>query len=93
MAIEVPNTHAFRDPPFAEAEVRKYFGEWLDVGEEMVAYGSDLEAAYGKMETLEHFAKINLIARLIGEPARANAAIISMSVGARVRSRPVRNRR
>src|SRR5215510_12463628 len=31
-----------------------------------VAYGKDLEAAYARMETLEHFAKIALIARLVG---------------------------
>jgi L-fuculose-phosphate aldolase len=41
-----------------------------------VAYGSDLEAAYGKMETLEHFAKINLIARLVGKPHELPAAAI-----------------
>lgn len=33
-----------------------------------VAYGTDLEAAYARMETLEHFAKIALIARLVGQP-------------------------
>src|SRR5215813_5210563 len=33
-----------------------------------VAYGKDLEAAYARMETLEHFAKIALIARLVGRP-------------------------
>ena len=41
-----------------------------------VAYGSDLEAAYAKMETLEHFAKINLIARLVGKPRELPAAAI-----------------
>ena len=33
-----------------------------------VAYGPDLETAFGRMETLEHFAKITLIARLVGRP-------------------------
>jgi L-fuculose-phosphate aldolase len=33
-----------------------------------VTYGTDLEAAYARMETLEHFAKIALIARLVGQP-------------------------
>jgi len=34
-----------------------------------VAYGPDLEMAFMRMETLEHFAKITLIARLVGRPA------------------------
>jgi L-fuculose-phosphate aldolase len=33
-----------------------------------VAYGPDLEMAYARMETLEHFAKITLIARIVGRP-------------------------
>lgn len=33
-----------------------------------VAYGPDLEMAYARMETLEHFAKITLIARIVGQP-------------------------
>jgi L-fuculose-phosphate aldolase len=33
-----------------------------------VAYGADLEMAYARMETLEHFAKITLIARMVGRP-------------------------
>ncbi|MEK6301780.1 MAG: class II aldolase/adducin family protein [Acidobacteriota bacterium] len=33
-----------------------------------VAYGPDLEMAYARMETLEHFAKITLIARMVGKP-------------------------
>lgn len=33
-----------------------------------VAYGTHLEAAYDRMETLEHFAKIALIAKLVGQP-------------------------
>jgi L-fuculose-phosphate aldolase len=41
-----------------------------------VAYGPDLELAYARMETLEHFAKITLIARLIGHPAELSAEAI-----------------
>jgi L-fuculose-phosphate aldolase len=33
-----------------------------------VAYGGDLDAAFYRMETLEHFAKIALIARMVGQP-------------------------
>jgi L-fuculose-phosphate aldolase len=51
-----------------------------------VAYGSDLEAAYGKMETLEHFAKINLIARLIGKPQELPAAAIEKLLDVRERA-------
>lgn len=32
-----------------------------------LTYGPDLENAYFKMETLEHFARISLVARLLGE--------------------------
>lgn len=41
-----------------------------------VAYGPDLESAFAKMETLEHFAKITLIARLVGRPHELPAAAI-----------------
>lgn len=51
-----------------------------------VAYGSDLESAYGKMETLEHFAKINLIARLIGKPQELPAAAIEKLLDVRERA-------
>jgi L-fuculose-phosphate aldolase len=51
-----------------------------------VAYGSDLEAAYGKMETLEHFAKINLIARLVGKPQELPAAAIEKLLDVRERA-------
>ena len=33
-----------------------------------VAYGPELETAFARMETLEHFAKITLVARLVGRP-------------------------
>ncbi|HKP84510.1 MAG TPA: class II aldolase/adducin family protein [Blastocatellia bacterium] len=41
-----------------------------------VAYGPDLEMAYARMETLEHFAKITLIARIVGRPRELPAAAI-----------------
>ena len=51
-----------------------------------VAYGSDLESAYGKMETLEHFAKISLIARLVGKPQELPAAAIEKLLDVRERA-------
>jgi L-fuculose-phosphate aldolase len=51
-----------------------------------VAYGSDLESAYGKMETLEHFAKISLIARLVGSPQELPAAAIEKLLDVRERA-------
>ncbi|MGH9826481.1 MAG: class II aldolase/adducin family protein, partial [Blastocatellia bacterium] len=41
-----------------------------------VSYGPDLETAYARMETLEHFAKITLIARLVGSPSELPAAAV-----------------
>jgi L-fuculose-phosphate aldolase len=38
----------------------------------VVAYGESLSAAYMKMETVEHFAKISLIARLLGQEQPLN---------------------
>lgn len=32
-----------------------------------VAYGATLESAYGRMETLEHFARISLVAKILGQ--------------------------
>jgi len=51
-----------------------------------VTYGSDLEMAYGHMETLEHFAKINLIARIVGRPRELPAAAIEKLLDVRERS-------
>jgi L-fuculose-phosphate aldolase len=31
-----------------------------------VAYGTTLESAYGRMETLEHFARISLVTKILG---------------------------
>ena len=42
-----------------------------------VACGADLEAAYARMETLEHFAKIALIARIVGQPKELPAEAVS----------------
>jgi L-fuculose-phosphate aldolase len=41
-----------------------------------VSYGPDLDTAYGRMETVEHFAKITLIARLIGRPTELSAEAV-----------------
>lgn len=51
-----------------------------------VAYGPDLEMAYGRMETLEHFAKINLIARIVGSPKELPAEAIEKLIDVRERS-------
>lgn len=51
-----------------------------------VAYGPDLDAAYYKMETLEHFAKITLIARLVGRPKELSAEAIEKLLDVRERS-------
>jgi L-fuculose-phosphate aldolase len=51
-----------------------------------VAYGPDLELAYSRMETLEHFAKITLIARLIGHPAELPAEAVEKLLDVRERA-------
>jgi L-fuculose-phosphate aldolase len=51
-----------------------------------VAYGPDLETAYGRMETLEHFAKINLIARIVGSPKELPKEAIEKLIDVRERS-------
>lgn len=51
-----------------------------------VAYGPDLEMAYARMETLEHFAKITLIARLVGRPAELPPEAISKLLDVRERA-------
>jgi len=51
-----------------------------------VAYGKDLEAAYARMETLEHFAKIALIARLVGQPKELPPEAIGKLLDVRERS-------
>ncbi|MEW6730574.1 MAG: class II aldolase/adducin family protein [Acidobacteriota bacterium] len=37
-----------------------------------VAYGPTLDIAHGRMETLEHFARISLVAKLVGRPRELN---------------------
>jgi len=51
-----------------------------------VAYGPDLQMAYDRMETLEHFAKIALIARLVGKPRELPAQAIEKLLDVRERS-------
>jgi L-fuculose-phosphate aldolase len=51
-----------------------------------VAYGPDLEMAFARMETLEHFAKINLIARIVGTPKELPAAAIGKLLDVRERA-------
>jgi L-fuculose-phosphate aldolase len=50
-----------------------------------VTYGKDLEMAHGHMETLEHFAKIALIARLVGRQVELPGAAIEKLLDVRER--------
>ena len=51
-----------------------------------VAYGADLDAAFYRMETLEHFAKIALIARMVGTPKELPAEAIGKLLDVRERA-------
>ena len=51
-----------------------------------VAYGPDLQMAYDRMETLEHFAKITLVARLVGKPKELPAEAIEKLLDVREQS-------
>jgi L-fuculose-phosphate aldolase len=51
-----------------------------------VAYGPDLEMAFARMETLEHFAKITLIARMVGRPHELPADAIEKLLDVRERA-------
>lgn len=51
-----------------------------------VAYGPDLQVAYDRMETLEHFAKITLIARIVGRPAELPPEAIEKLLDVRERA-------
>lgn len=51
-----------------------------------VSYGPDLETAYARMETLEHFAKITLIAKLVGRPAELSPEAIGKLLDVRERA-------
>jgi L-fuculose-phosphate aldolase len=51
-----------------------------------VSYGPDLEMAYARMETLEHFAKITLIAKLVGQPSELPPDAIAKLLDVRERA-------
>ncbi len=51
-----------------------------------VAYGPDLQTAYDRMETLEHFAKIALIARMVGSPKELSTDAIGKLLDVRERA-------
>jgi L-fuculose-phosphate aldolase len=51
-----------------------------------VTYGPSLESAYYRMETLEHFAKITLIARIVGRPKELPADAIEKLLDVRERA-------
>lgn len=51
-----------------------------------VTYGPDLDTAYYRMETLEHFAKITLIARIVGRPKELPADAIEKLLDVRERA-------
>jgi len=51
-----------------------------------VTYGPDLEMAFMRMETLEHFAKITLVANLVGRPRELPAAALEKLLDVRERS-------
>jgi L-fuculose-phosphate aldolase len=51
-----------------------------------VAYGQTLDAAYGRMETLEHFARISLVAKLLGRERELSGEEIGKLVELRERN-------
>jgi L-fuculose-phosphate aldolase len=51
----------------------------------VVAYGADLHQAYMKMETVEHFAKISLVAHILGHEQPLNDMEVAKLVEARSR--------
>ncbi len=51
-----------------------------------VGYGSDMEAALSNMETLEHFARISLVAHLLGGARQLPAEAVAKLVEVRERS-------
>jgi len=51
-----------------------------------VSYGPDLELAYARMETLEHFAKITLIAKLVGRQSELPPEAIAKLLDVRERA-------
>ena len=58
----------------------------------VVTFGSSLESAYMKMETVEHFAKIALVTHLLGQRAaagRERSARNSTKYGTAITAEPV----
>jgi hypothetical protein len=53
----------------------------------VVAYGSDVEQAYMKMETVEHFAKIALVTHQLGHQQPLGAAEVEKLVVVRAKYR------
>jgi L-fuculose-phosphate aldolase len=51
----------------------------------VVSYGSDLQSAYMKMETVEHFAQITLITRMLGQQQLLECGDLDKLVAARSR--------
>ncbi|HEU5402887.1 MAG TPA: class II aldolase/adducin family protein [Terriglobales bacterium] len=51
----------------------------------VVTYGSDLQSAYMKMETVEHFAQITLVTHLLGKQQPLECAALEKLVAARSR--------
>jgi L-fuculose-phosphate aldolase len=51
-----------------------------------VSYGPDLETAYARMETLEHFAKITLIAKLVGRQTELSPEAVGKLLDVRERA-------
>lgn len=49
----------------------------------VVTYGADLQSAYMKMETVEHFAQITLITRILGQQQLLDCADLDKLVAAR----------
>src|SRR5215213_7034749 len=78
-----PSTHELVDSlsPFIP-----YHDALLLANHGAVAYGADLDAAFYRMETLEHFAKIALIARLVGTPKELPAEAIGKLLDVRERA-------
>lgn len=60
--------------PASIRDLVPYYDAILMANHGAVAYGSDLRSAYFKMETLEHFAKINLLVKMLGGAATLSRA-------------------
>jgi len=50
-----------------------------------VAYGGDIRKAFFRMETVEHFARINLVAQMLGGPKLLSGADVQKLVESRGR--------